>query len=212
MSTDCSSRLFTSTDHTTLSGFEIESQKKFDSANLIKNTYLAQVNCIDLETLKKDLNLKTIDLLKIDIEGFEYELIESFNLSAVNSISNILIEYHHNENGKINSIINKLKNFNYEVSLMDLNYQMTSSLQNLQGVIYAKKNAEETALNVINESGSLGDAIAWIPIVNEFAIQKNTKADLSKLHLLENISSPTTIDDGIKLYFNYLNKKYLLRK
>ena len=178
LSTDCSSRLFHSTDHTTLSGFEIESQKKFDSANLIKNTYLTQVNCVDLETLKKDLNLKTIDLLKIDIEGFEYELIESFSLSAVNSISNILIEYHHNENGKINSIINKLKNFNYEVSLMDMNYQMNSSLQNLQGVIYAKKNAEETALNVINESGSLGDAIAWIPIVNEFAIQKNTKVNL----------------------------------
>ena len=31
------------------------------------------------------------------------------------------------------------------------------------------------SIDVINESGSLGDAIAWVPIVNEFAMQKNQK-------------------------------------
>jgi autotransporter strand-loop-strand O-heptosyltransferase len=33
-------------------------------------------------------------------------------------------------------------------------------------------------INIINESGSLGDAIAWIPVVNEFAIQKDKKVNL----------------------------------
>ena len=42
-------------------------------------------------------------------------------------------------------------------------------------MLYAKKISKNCLINVVNESGSLGDAIAWIPIVNEFAKQNKQK-------------------------------------
>jgi autotransporter strand-loop-strand O-heptosyltransferase len=42
---------------------------------------------------------------------------------------------------------------------------------------YSSAPKDET-VSIVNESGSLGDAIAWIPVVNEFAIQKNKKVNL----------------------------------
>lgn len=137
--TDCSDKNLSSTNHSTLSSFKIESQKQFDSGNLIKNTYSIPVSCIDLATLKKTTDLKNIDLLKIDIEGFEYDLFDSFSFVDFDSINETLIEYHHNEHKKVNSIIDKLKDFNYDVFLMNMNYESDSSLENLQGVIHGKK-------------------------------------------------------------------------
>ena len=45
-----------------------------------------------------------------------------------------------------------------------------------------------------------------IPEDLKIQYQNNTKSDLSKLHLIEIMLNCKTIDDGIKLYFNYLNK------
>ena len=154
LSTDCSNKDFYSTENSTLSSFNMESQKKFDSANLIVNTYLTQISCVDLKTLKKTSGLESVDLLKMDIEGFEYDLFDSFDFADFDCVNEILIEYHHNEHKKVNSIIDKLKNFNYDVFLMNLNYENDFSLDNLQGVIHGKKkqtNATETKSSDVKE-------------------------------------------------------------
>jgi len=47
-----------------------------------------------------------------------------------------------------------------------------------KAILSNKKEKMPKITEIINESGSLGDAIAWIPIINEFAIQKNVKVNL----------------------------------
>ena len=48
----------------------------------------------NLETVASELNHTKIDLLKMDIEGGEYEVIEDLSQSRIN-INQILIEFHH---------------------------------------------------------------------------------------------------------------------
>jgi autotransporter strand-loop-strand O-heptosyltransferase len=43
-------------------------------------------------------------------------------------------------------------------------------------------NLDSQEINICNESGSLGDAIAWVPIVNEFALQKRKKVNYYTPH------------------------------
>jgi FkbM family methyltransferase len=50
--------------------------------------------CRSLPSLMAERNLPTIDLLKLDIEGFEYDVIESA-LAAKLPIRQICLEYHH---------------------------------------------------------------------------------------------------------------------
>ena len=60
--------------------------------------------------------------------------------------------------------------------VFDINYWF-SYIRHLYIVGNLNKNIilESQDINVSNESGSLGDAIAWVPIVNEFALQKRQK-------------------------------------
>lgn len=48
-------------------------------------------------------------------------------------------------------------------------------IYSLENINYQKKYKQ---YNIVNESGSLGDAIAWIPMVNEFAKTNRTKINL----------------------------------
>lgn len=180
LSTNCDTKEIYTTDHTTLSSFEMEKQKAFDSDNLIKETSLTKIECIDLSSLKKNFNLSQIDLLKIDIEGYEYELFSSLSKNDLENINQILLEYHHNQNNKIGLITQKLKAFGFDVNLMNLSYKKDESIDNLQGVIHAKR--PETIKNIINESGSLGDFLSWVPAVSQYANLKNTKVNFYSPH------------------------------
>ena len=122
---------------------------------------------------------------------------------------------------KENNIIQIFENSeNYKrdfVYVLDVCKNAFSMVSNYRPDIYDIGSGESTSfehvanlLIKLNKTGK--KQYIRMPEDLNYQYQKNTKADLSKLHLLENISSPTTIDDGIKLYFNYLNKKYLLRK
>lgn len=53
-----------------------------------------EVPCFSLASIMKKLNHKTIDLLKIDVEGSEYEIIESL-IVLPNKPGQLLIEFHH---------------------------------------------------------------------------------------------------------------------
>jgi autotransporter strand-loop-strand O-heptosyltransferase len=56
-------------------------------------------------------------------------------------------------------------------------------------------------INISNESGSLGDSIAWVPIVNEFAIQKQKKVNYYTPHKELFVNKYPNIN-----FFNYADK------
>ena len=90
----------------------------------------------------KDLvdKLGTIDLLKIDIEGAEYEIIKNVDPSLFKNINNLLIECHFFEEDyleKYNSLIQKLSDSGYEVEEFIKNQSI--SHKGASEVIFATK-------------------------------------------------------------------------
>jgi len=55
---------------------------------------IIEVPCFTLQTIMKKLNHERIDLVKMDVEGAEYEIIESL-LNMPNRPSQLLVEFHH---------------------------------------------------------------------------------------------------------------------
>ena len=72
----------------------------------------------DIDTIASELNHKEIDLLKMDIEGAEYEVIEALPKNRV-AINQILIEFHHMYKGipisKTVEAISALNNLGFEL-------------------------------------------------------------------------------------------------
>jgi len=172
ISVDCQDKEMYFSECSTLSTFNIEPQKYFDTANLINSIAPKKIQCVDLKNLIQTYQLNNIDLLKIDIEGYEYDLFESLDSDIFKFIDEIICEFHHNINDKLKILINKLKINDYSVSLLNLNYQTSIEQNEIQGVLWARKK-----ISIINESGSLGDTIAWFGAVNKFANDKNITVD-----------------------------------
>jgi len=88
-----------------------------------------------LEDIMNELDHKHIDVLKMDIEGSEYDVIENI-LSSKISITQILIEFHDRffENGtlKTKQAIQKLNSYGYEI------YAVSDSFEEIS---FINKNA-----------------------------------------------------------------------
>lgn len=106
-----------------LTDFYLPINPEFVSGSLINqsNVDTSKNILVQMKTLSeimKDFGHKHIDILKLDIEGAEYEVIEDI-LGARVSITQILIEFHDRfiNDGKAKSqkIIQKLKNSGYEI-------------------------------------------------------------------------------------------------
>ena len=101
-----------------------------------KNSKTITCKLINFNTYIKENNLLNIDYLKIDCEGAEYDIIESLDENYLtNNIQKICLEYHFNKDGKINTILNKLKKCNFIVNFEYGDYQINDEL----GIIYAYK-------------------------------------------------------------------------
>jgi len=71
------------------------------------------VKTTTLETLISNLNWGKIDLLKIDIEGSEWDVINSTSDDVFQSIDKILLEYHWPK-GKLQSVISRLQSLGFK--------------------------------------------------------------------------------------------------
>lgn len=60
-----------------------------------KETQKYSVESVSLKNLPKRLGLNKIDYIKLDIEGAEYELIDSLNKEDLTKYNQIFIEFHH---------------------------------------------------------------------------------------------------------------------
>ena len=71
-----------------------EDEGSWHKQQITENTAVLEVPCVDLETLMRQNGHNHIDLLKIDIEGAEYEVIDDL-LKRRLPIKQILVEFHH---------------------------------------------------------------------------------------------------------------------
>jgi FkbM family methyltransferase len=112
--------------------------------NLHKTSSSFEAEVVKLSTLMKKLRHKHVDYLKIDIEGAEYEVINSM-LSESLSVSVLGIEFdevHHPLDRKsierIEKTIENLKNADYLVVDVDSNYNVTLMTKSIFSELYAK--------------------------------------------------------------------------
>lgn len=85
---------------------------------------IIEVQGINLEEYVKKHNLPLPTLLKIDIEGSEYDFFENTSNDFFINISQMIIEFHHNSSGiekldKINTIIKRFLNLGYKIQVKE---------------------------------------------------------------------------------------------
>lgn len=73
---------------------------------------LVEVETTNLDQIFKNSGWDKIDLLKLDIEGSEYEVIDFISNEILIATDKILLEYHFPE-GRLESIVNKLSQFGF---------------------------------------------------------------------------------------------------
>lgn len=116
------------------------------------------VSCdtITIDDIYKDNNYGRISLFKCDIEGGEYPLFESITDEQINLVDRFMIEFHENNDGEINVIIDKLEknNFEYEIIVFDGSKKTKSDKHTKHGVIFAKpKNVK------VRKPGTLASSV-----------------------------------------------------
>lgn len=113
--------------------FYLPSNPKHISGTTTKNTENNQTTskCIDVpmkkfETIIKELGHKKIDIVKLDIEGSEYDVIDDILQSKV-EINQILIEFHHRFSSislnKTTDAIKKLNKSGYKIAAISDQYE-----------------------------------------------------------------------------------------
>lgn len=110
----------------------------FSTPHLSTPENVEKITCksINFNNYIKTNNIEKIDYFKIDCEGAEYEIIESLDEQYLtNNVNKICLEYHFNKNGKINTILDKLKKCNFNVNFEFGDHQINDEL----GIIYAYK-------------------------------------------------------------------------
>lgn len=99
-----------------------------------------KIQCISPNTLiEKYVDEKIIDLLKIDIEGAEYEFFSSISDRNIKKIKKIIIEYHRNNDYKVMDIIKKLtkNDFRFRLVKWEKNNSDNYVVSHTWGIIYA---------------------------------------------------------------------------
>lgn len=137
------------------------------------------VKCINLSDLFFKYNLSRVNVLKMDIEGYEYTIFDHLETEILNKIDKIILEFHHNETGKLKAIKNKLSNCNFKIQQFTLSFDKNDSDNLDRGYLLAFK---KDCFDIVNESSSLGDAIAWTGIVDSFQKEKNQEVNFYTPH------------------------------
>jgi FkbM family methyltransferase len=107
------------------------------------------VPATSLKTFFEKNKIENLSLLKMDIEGGEYDIIENLEDEVFEKIDNFLIEYHNNTDGRVEKLVTILikKGFNIDQirnqNTIDNKIITDSYLTSPIGTIYAKKYKEE---------------------------------------------------------------------
>ncbi len=107
-------------------GSPYNGSKHFNYFNGIEH----QIETITLETLCEENNIEFIDILKIDIEGAEYDVLENLPDSFFSKIGQITVEFHDFVDPKLKpktqEIINKMVSLGFNYISKPINYMHNS--------------------------------------------------------------------------------------
>lgn len=130
--------LYTPEDNTTISTLEmVNGDPGFTRRQITSET----VETITVPKLLEDNGLTKVSLLKMDIEGAEYNVFESLSADDFEKITSFLIEFHHNKDGKLKKILDKLNKYGYNYSLYKQSTSIPTTETNPSGILFAKKNS-----------------------------------------------------------------------
>jgi FkbM family methyltransferase len=99
-----------------------------------------------LETILDNYNIKELDWLFVDVEGYDCDILLDFNLSKY-KINSIVFEYTHSDGAfskggpKLNKLIDKLISLNYQISELD-HGNLLCELKPKLNIIYRGCNLE----------------------------------------------------------------------
>ncbi len=96
------------------------------------------VETISLLGLLKKHNLEEIDLLKVDVEGAEYDIFSVVTKEDLRKFKHLLIEFHNNR-GRASSLIDKIISAGFEVDLRDDDTRYAVDQNNDRGTIFATR-------------------------------------------------------------------------
>lgn len=102
------------------------------------------VDAWNLKTLKSKLNIKHIDFLKMDIEGAEYEVINSWTEDDIKGIRMFLVEFHNN----VQNLITKFMELGYFVRVHDASGTLLSELYRFMNKIEIPEHGFITAIKL----------------------------------------------------------------
>lgn len=149
--TEETKELYSCNENTTICSLLPEQIDKF--FKLFGNTYTTEViDLIPFEKLINENNIEKIDLLKIDVEGFEYEIMENISDNIYKKINNIILELHYTDKfrDKVSKLLLKLIENNFDISYYDNNGKLTNDIYSVpegMGVIICVKK-KKTNLNL----------------------------------------------------------------
>ena len=104
--------------------------------NVSSQTNSEEVSICTLPEFMDNCSLNTVDLIKIDVEGLEYEILNSMNDKQILRSKNWLIQYHINYDGKAEILQDRFSRLGYLVT--DVPDQIPNNIGH-QGFFFAKK-------------------------------------------------------------------------
>jgi FkbM family methyltransferase len=81
------------------------------------NPNAVDVQCINIEQFIGENNLQQPTLMKVDIEGSEYEMFDSLTDEFIKSVKTWIVEFHYNYEYKAESIIHRLLDLGFNIEM-----------------------------------------------------------------------------------------------
>lgn len=99
-----------------------------------------EVPSVKLMDVLKERNIFKINLLKMDVEGAEYEIFESLSDSDIqNYFDAFLIEFHYNTEDKASDLLTRLENLGFYTEVAEDDTRYDGSIFAERGTIFARK-------------------------------------------------------------------------
>lgn len=101
--------------------------------------FATEVQTVRFDDLMNELKVDHIDMLKMDIEGAEYEVFESMSDTTLQHIDSVILEFHHNQNGNLARIKQRLEHNGLVCELGNSSRSSTCDLTAEAGCLCARR-------------------------------------------------------------------------
>lgn len=111
-----------------------------------------KVDTIRLDDYCNTNQINNIDLLKIDVEGAEYDILENLNDDFYKKVKNVLIEFHDNHSGQLRNLIKFMREKGFVINdFSDVNKRISEeeSYSCVNGTFWGRKYSNDAVLTVI---------------------------------------------------------------